>query len=238
MTESEIEKLRSRAGEYNGESREQALADFKEGPVPKMKWTMEHILEHLIKSLTLLKAGKCSGYFGSSYQFSLDEIARTLATDTFLDYEGLRFNEEAAAAAPANASFDDVTEPVEIREWTPEFGLWCKIVAALSEYLYTGAVLAKAANPHSSTAYLFLRAWKIVRMIEQNKGNYCSANRQEALTIVRLAAVATKRLWIDIEFAGLPPFKAEPMAKPKENKPANPKAGKSKSRKAKGKKAN
>ena len=237
MTDSEIAKLQSRVDDRNRESRLSALAAYQNGPIPKMKWTMEHILKHLIDNLALVKAGKCSGRFiGDS--FTLDELARVLTTPAYVWYDVLFVIKEKVASAPANAPLEEVTYITGLGDSTPEYVLWRKIVVALVEYLYACAVLAKAANPYSSTATLFLRAWKIARAIEQDSVQYNYATKKEALTIVRLATVATQRLWLDIEFARLPPFKTEPMAEPKETKPANPKAGKPKSGKAKGKKAN
>ena len=74
----------------------------------------------------------------------------------------------------------------------------------------------------STAARLFLRAWRIALRIEDYAKNYGCATRDQALSIVRLERVAADRLWVDVQFAALPPFR-----KPK----------KSTSRNAKGKNA-
>ena len=223
MTEDEILDIESDIENYNDELEKEAQAKFNKGPIPKMKWIMEQTLERLLERIAAVKSGIAPSELGS---YTRDELARIIATKTFLEYEGLSLDEDAAAEAESNTSFDAVSDDCTITSWTPEFGQWRKIVTALGEYLYSAAVLAKSVNSSSTAARLFLRAWRIVKQLEGRGYGY--AFKDEALAIVRLERVAVDRLWVDTQFAALPPFK-----KAKE-KPTS----KSTSKKKKDKKAN
>ena len=219
MTSREITQLEEEIADYNAERQKEAEKKFREGPVPKKKWMMEQILEHLLGRIALVRAGKAPEDFGS---YLGDELARLLATETCLSYDGRDLDENAAIDADSDTPIEDVSNDCFISTWTPEFGLWRQIVTALGEYLHAAAVLAKSLNASSTAARLFLRAWRIVQHIEDRAKNYGHARKDEALAIVRLERVAADRLWVDAQFAALPPFR---------------KAKEKTSRKAKGKKA-
>ena len=222
MTESEIASIETEIADYNSEQEEKALAKFKKGPVPKMKWVMERTLECLLGCIAAVKSGKPpEGRLGP---YMSDELARILATETCLSYDGLTLDENAAIEADSGTCFEDVSDGCGIAAWTPEFGQWRRIVTALGEYLYSAAVLAKSVNPSSTAARLYLRAWRIVQWVENRARNYGYAQKDEALAIVRLERVASERLRVDAQFAALPPFK----------KAKKPRSGKAK----KGAKAN
>lgn len=205
MTEGEIASLENEIEEYNREQEEKALEKFKKGPIPKMKWRMEQLLECLIGCIAAVKSGKAPD--GQLGPYSSDELARILATRTFLEYDGLNLDENAAIEADSDTGYEDVSNDCFITSWTPEFGLWRKIITALGEYLYAAAIFAKSVNAASTAARLYLRAWRIAQRIEKRGGGYSSANQDEALAIVRLERVASERLWVDAQFAALPPFK-------------------------------
>ena len=205
MTEDEIRFLEDEIEDYNREQREKALEKFKKGPVPKMKWRMEQILESLLSCIVAVKSGKAPD--GQLGPYMSDELARILATKAYLTYGGLSLDENAAIKADSGTCFDDVANCCSIASWTPEFGQWRKIATALEEYLYAAAVFAKSVNAASTAARLYLRAWRIVQRIEKRGGGYSKANQEEALAIVRLERVASERLWVDAQFAALPPFK-------------------------------
>ena len=222
MTGKEIASIETEIEDYNTEQEEKALAKFKKGPIPKMKWRMEQILECLLGCIVAVKSGKApEGQLGD---YMSDELARILATATFLEYEGLSLDENAAIEADTGTSYEDVSNDCCVLSWTPEFGQWRKLVTALDEYLYAAAVFAKSVNAASTAARLYLRAWRIVKRIEKRSDGYSNANQDEALAIVRLERVASERLWVDAQFAALPPFR----------KAKNPRSGKAK----KGAKAN
>lgn len=222
MTEEEIENIEKEIEEYNDEREKETLAEFRKGPIPDMKWFMEHLLNSLLDNLAELKSGKVSDKWLGP--FESDELTRLLSTRTFVSYEGLSLDENAAIEADSDTSFEDVSDDCTITSWTPEFGLWRKVVTALGEYLYAAAILAKSVNAASTAARLYLRAWRIVKRIERRNEGYSCATQDEALAIMRLEHVASDRLFIDAQFAALPPFK----------KAKKPRSGKSK----KGKKAN
>ena len=220
MTEDEIRDIENDIESYNNELEKAAQAKFSKGPIPKMKWVMGQVLDRLLSRIAAVKSGMAPGEFGS---YMSDELARILSTKTFLEYEGLSLDEDAAIEAESNTHFEDVSNDCTIALWTPEYGRWCKILTALGEYLYSAAVFAKSMNPSSTAARLYLRAWRIVQRID-NRG-YAYAFKDEALAIVRIERVAADRLWVDAQFAALPPFK-----KVKEKSTSK--------KKAKGKKAN
>ena len=205
MTGEEIENIEKEIEEYNKEREKEALEKFKKGPIPKMKWTMDHLLESLLRCISAVKFGLApDGLLGF---YVSDELARVLSTRTFLSYEGLSLDENAAIEADPSTCFEDVSNECTIASWTPEFGQWRKVLTALCEYLYTAAVFAKSVNATSTAARLYLRAWHIAKQIEGRAGGYSCATQDEALSIVRLERVAADRLWVDAQFAALPPFK-------------------------------
>jgi len=205
MTEDKIVSLEIEIEDYNREQAEKALAKFKKGPVPKMKWVMEQLLECLLGCIAAVKSGKAPD--GQLGDYMSDELARILTTRTFLSYGGLSLDENAAIEADSDTCFEDVSDDCSIASWTPEFGQWRKIVTALGEYLYAAAIFAKSVNAASTAARLYLRAWRIVQRIEKRGDGYSNATSDEALAIVRLERVASERLWVDAQFAALPPFK-------------------------------
>ena len=225
MTEDEILDIENDIENYNDERQKEAQAKFDKGPIPKMKWVMGQALDRLLDRIAVVKSGNAPDEFGS---YMRDELARILATETCLGYDGLTLDENAAIPADSGTPFEDVSHECYVTAWTPEFGQWRKIVTALDEYLYSAAVFAKSVNPSSTAARLYLRAWRIVQRIEDRARSYGYAHKDEALAIVRLERVAAERLWVDAQFAALPPFK-----KAKEKS-----ASKSPSKKKKGKKAN
>ena len=141
MTEDKIVSLEIEIEDYNREQAEKALAKFKKGPVPKMKWVMEQLLECLLRCIVAVKSGKAPD--GQLGPYMSDELARILATTTFLEYDGLNLDENAAIEADSDTSLEDVSNDCFITSWTPEFGQWRKIVTALDEYLYAAAVFSK-----------------------------------------------------------------------------------------------
>ena len=219
MTWDEIKLIEDDIESYNDTQRAEAFEKFRKGPVPKMKWTMEEVLGSLLECISDVKSGKApDGHLGS---YTRDELARILATRTFLSYDTLSLDEKKAEEADSETHFEDVSTESSTKEWTPEFGQWRKVVAALDEYLYSAAVFAKSVNAASTAARLYLRAWRIVRRILKRCGGYSYATQEEALAIVRLERVAADRLWVDAQFAALPPFK-----KAKQPRPAKAKKGK------------
>ena len=222
MTEEEIASIEDDIENYNDAREKEALAKFNKGPVPKMKWVMNRALECLLDCIAAVKSGKAPD--GQLGPYMSDELARVLSTRTFLSYEGLSLDENAAIEADSDTSFEDVSDDCTITSWTPEFGLWRKVVTALGEYLYAAAVLAKSVNAASTAARLYLRAWRIVKRIECRGEGYSCATQDEALAIVRLEHVASDRLWVDAQFAALPPFKK--AKKPRSGKPKRAKKSK------------
>ena len=205
MTEDEIEFREDQISDYNNEQEKEARAKFNKGPVPKLKWVMERLLDCLIGCIAAVKSGKAPD--GQLGDYMSDELARIIATQTFLSYGGLSLDENAAKEAGPNTCFEDVSNSCTFFSWTQEFGQWRKIFTALGEYLYAAAVFAKSVNASSTAARLYLRAWRIVQRIEKRGCGYSKATPEEALAIVRLERVASERLWVDAQFAALPPFK-------------------------------
>ena len=206
MTEKEIENIEKEIEEYNKEREKEALAEFRKGSISDMKWFMEHLLNSLLDSIAELKSGKVSDEWLGP--FELDELTRLLSTRTFVSYEGLSLEDRSMAEdADSDASIEEVASDCTITSWTPEFGLWRKVVTALEEYLYAAAVIAKSVNAASTAARLYLRAWRIVKRIKNRDDGYSCATQDEALAIMRLERVASDRLFIDAQFAALPPFK-------------------------------
>jgi hypothetical protein len=221
MTENEILSIEMEIEDYNNEQRQKAIEEFKDGPVPKMRWTMNYVLKRLLEHIADVRSGDAPEGFG---EYMRDELARILSTRTFLEYDGLSLNEDAAKEADSNTSFEDVSNDCFITGWTEEYGEWCKIATALVTYLHEAAILAKSVNPSSTAARLYLRAWRIASMANGRGAYCCHANKDEALAIVRLERVASERLWVDVQFAALPPFKAKGKAKVKAKGKAKAKA--------------
>ena len=216
MTRDEITSIKAKIKEYNDAQEKEALAEFRKGPVPKMKWIMERALECLFRCISDVESGKApDGHLGS---YMRDELARILATRAFMTYSGRSLDEDAAEDV---TNYEEALSDCVFTEWTPEFGLWRKVAAALDIYLYSAAAFAKSVNAASTAARLYLRAWRIVRRILKRCGGYSYATQEEALAIVRLERVAADRLWVDAQFAALPPFK-----KVKQPRPAKAKKGK------------
>ena len=189
-----------------------SLEEFKDGPVPKMRWTMNYVLKCLLEHIADVRSGNAPEGFG---EYMRDELARILSTKTFLEYDGLSLDEDAAIEADPNTHFADVSNDCSITDWTEEYGEWRKIATALVTYLHEAAILAKSVNPSSTAARLYLRAWRIASMANGRGADCCHANKDEALAIVRLERVTSERLWVDVQFAALPPFKAKGKAKAK-----------------------
>jgi len=205
MTEEEIARIEDETEDYNLKQMKAAREKFNKGPVPKLKWTMNHLLERLLECIAVVKSGAApDGQLGS---YMRDELARVLSTRAYLSCEGLSLDENAAMEAESGTSLEDVTYDCVLLSWTSEFGLWRKVVTALSEYLYEAAVFAKSVNAASTAARLYLRAWRIVRQIDDRNAGYSCASQDEALAITRLERVASERLWVDAQFVALPPFK-------------------------------
>ena len=191
MTESEIDDIQFDVDAYNEQQLDEAKADFKKGPVPKMKWVLDRILDSLLRRIATVRDGDAPDAFG---EYMSDELARVLGTKTFIEYGGLAIAKDEAASAPSGTHYTDVTYDCTIAEMTDEFNEWLKILAALGTYLREAAILAKAVNPSSTAARLYLRAWRLL-------------TKDEALAVVRLERVAEDRLWVDVQFAALPPFR-------------------------------
>ena len=200
MTESEIDDIQFDVDAYNEQQLDKAKANFKKGPIPKMKWVLDRILDSLLRRIATVRGGDAPDAFG---EYMSDELARVLGTKTFIEYGGLAIAKDEAASAPSGTHYTDVTYDCTIAEMTDEFNEWLKILAALGTYLREAAILAKAVNPSSTAARLYLRAWRLLTKIKHR--GY--ATKDEALAVVRLERVAEDRLWVDVQFAALPPFR-------------------------------
>ena len=212
MTENEILSIEMEIEDYNNEQRQKAIEEFKAGPVPKMRWTMDYVLKCLLAHIAAVRAGDAPSGFG---EYMRDELARILSTRMYLEYDGLSLNEDAAIEADSDTSIEDVSNDCFITDWTEEYGEWCKITAALVTYLHEAAILAKSVNPSSTAARLYLRAWRIASVANGRSADCRALNKDEALAVVRLERVASERLWVDVQFAALPPFKAKAKGKAK-----------------------
>ena len=129
MTEDEIEFREDQISDYNNEQEKEARAKFNKGPVPKLKWVMERLLDCLIGCIAAVKSGKAPD--GQLGDYMSDELARIIATQTFLSYGGLSLDENAAKEAGPNTCFEDVLNSCTIFSWTQEFGQWRKIFTAV-----------------------------------------------------------------------------------------------------------
>ena len=97
MTGNEIASLENEIEDYNRGQEEKSLAKFKKGPVPKLKWVMELLLECLLGCIAAVKSGKAPD--GQLVDYMSDELTRILATRTFLSYGGLSLDENATIEA-------------------------------------------------------------------------------------------------------------------------------------------
>ena len=204
MDKKDIDHLEGKIYEYNEDCKQEALSDFNDGPVPKMKWTMQFLLDKILGRIEVVRSGTVPDEFGS---YTYDELARVLATKTFLEYTSLDLDEDKAADAAPDVSFEEVSYENSYADWTPEFGLWRKLLTALGEYMREAAIFAKSVNPSSTAARLYLRALRIIQRIEKRNEGYTCATKDEAIAIIRLEHVASERLWVDAQFAALPPFR-------------------------------
>ena len=204
MTEEEFADAVKALDEMSENNAQAALKAFAKGPVPKMEWTINELTERLLGRIAMIRSGEAPESFGG---FSLDTLARTLATKTYCTYHTVRISKEHAMKVPRDASIGCYTFSKTGYRWTPQFGLWRKMATALVEYLYEAAVFAKHVNPSSTAARLYLRALMIARRVHSRNDGYSEATNDEALSIVRLEKVAADRLWVDAQFAALPKFK-------------------------------
>lgn len=204
MTEEEFEDAVKALEKMSEKNAEAALKAFAKGPVPEMDWTMNELTEKLLDRIAVIRSGEAPEAFGG---FSLDTLARTLATRTYCAYHTVRVSKEHAMQVPRDADIGRYTFSTTGYRWTPQFGLWRKMVTALMEYLHEAAIFAKHVNPSSTAARLYLRALMIARRVYSRNKGYGEAMKEEALSIIRLEKVADDRLWVDAQFAALPKFK-------------------------------
>ncbi|MBO7482881.1 MAG: hypothetical protein J6U17_03210 [Kiritimatiellae bacterium] len=209
LKKTEIEEFKSQISDYNDRCEAKAQEKFAKGPVPKMEWMINHLLEAILERIAAVRSGTAPDELGS---YLADELARVLATKTYCEYEGLSLDEELVAKADCAVSYKEVASECTVLAWTPTFGLWRRLLAALGEYLREAAVFAKSVNASSTAARMFLRAMRLVGRIDARSRDYGEAWESEAIAIVRLERVASERLWVDAQFAALPPFrKQEPV---------------------------
>ena len=218
MTEEEFAKIEKELENKARKAEEAALKAFAKGPVAELEWTMNDLTEHLLERIVTIRSGEAPEAFGG---FSLDTLARTLATKTYCTFRTLRVSKELALQLPAGTDFSRFTFTTTGFCWTPQFGLWRKMVTALMEYLHEAAIFAKHVNPSSTAARLYLRALMIARRLYARNSGYSEATKDEALSIINLEKVAADRLWVDAQFAALPKYKkAKGAKKPKAAKGA------------------
>ena len=204
MTEEEAKKAAEKIEAENRKKEAAALEKFKNGAVPKLDWTMDRLIEEMLSRIATVRSGAAPDALGG---FTRDELARILSTKTYCEYKMLRFLRDFALKESVDAHPAFYSQATRTQCWTPQFGHWRQLVTALSEYLYEAAIFAKHINGNSSAARLYLRAWRIVNTIFTRNEGYSQATPGEALSIVGLERIATERLWVDVEFAALPPFK-------------------------------
>jgi len=204
MTEEEADKAAAKLVAEDKKKEEKALEKFKKGPVPKLDWMMDRLIEELLSRIATVRSGEAPEAIGG---YTRDELARTLATRTYCEYSTRRFMREFALKESADANPGYYSHTVLARCWTPQFGHWRQLVTALLEYLHEAAIFAKHVNPSSTAARLYLRAWRIANTVYTRDDGYSQATPDEALAIIRLERVAVERLWVDAAFAALPPFR-------------------------------
>lgn len=204
MTEKEVEIVAARLAEEDKVHEAEALAKFKRGPVPKLDWMMDQLIEEMLARIALIRSGKAPDALGG---YTGDELARIFSTQTYCEYGTHRLIRSAALEVPFDAKVGHYSATDVNRCWTPQFGHWRQLVTALSEYLHEAAIFAKHVNPASTAARLYLRAWRIVNQVYTRANGYSQATPTEALKVLKLERVAAERLWIDAAFAELPPYK-------------------------------
>ena len=204
MDKKDIDRIEGEIYNYNDNCEQQALLEFNVGPVPKLKWTMQYLLDKILGRIAVVRSGTVPDELGS---YTYDELARMLATKTFLEYTGLSFEPALAEDADSDVSFEEVSSECACMAWTPEFGIWRQLLTAMGEYMREAAIFAKSVNPSSTAARLYLRALRIIQRIEKRDDGYTCATKDEAIAIIRLERVASERLWVDAQFAALPPFR-------------------------------
>ena len=204
MTEEEADKAAAKLDAEDREKEAKALEKFKKGPVPKLDWMMDRLIGEMLSRIATVRSGAAPDPIGG---YTRDELARMLASKTYCEYFTRRFMREYARKSSADADPGYYSQTIEARCWTPQFGHWRQLVTALIEYLHEAAIFAKHVNPASTAARLYLRAWRIANAVYTRADGYSQATPDEALSIIRLEKVAADRLWIDAQFAALPPFK-------------------------------
>ena len=210
MTEEEVEKASAKLEAENAKKEAKALEKFGKGPVPKLDWMMDRLIEEMLSRIATIRSGAAPEAIGS---YTRDELARILSTRTYCEYGMQRFMRDFALKSSADANPAYYSQSAVARCWTPQFGHWRQLVTALVEYLHEAAIFAKHVNPASTAARLYLRAWRIANTVYTRDEGYSQATPSEALSMVGLERVATERLWVDVEFAALPPFKKAGKAK-------------------------
>ena len=210
MTEEEVDKAAARLEAENNKKEARALEKFNKGPVPKLDWMMDQLIEEMLARVATIRSGSAPDALGG---FTRDELARILSTRTYCEYGMQSFMRNFALKAQPDAHPAHYSQSAVARCWTPQFGHWRQLVTALIEYLHAAAILAKHINPASSAARLYVRAWRIASTVFSRDKGYSQATRSEALAIVGLERVAADLLWADIEVDALPPFKKARRAK-------------------------
>ena len=144
-----------------------------------------------------------------------DVLVQVLSTPAYLVFRGCGVDDfvsenELDDAGKYVGIPEDLLVKCTVEAWTDEFGLWENLVKALGEYLYMAATVAKAAN--STAARLYLRAWQILQERSAREKGFYELRPEEAQRLVNLETVAYDRLWVDMQLAALPKFKAGPGA--------------------------
>lgn len=221
--EAEWKALVREVDDYNRKEEANALADFYAGPVPEIMRSASRARDHMLRNIELVEQGKAPQ---SLADFNREDMVEMLHAQTYVEYQG-----SWIAAEKGPEEFDSRVEYLKYciekqkeeaeGSWTitskpDEYKSWLALLRDFKRYLHSAAALAKAIG--SSSARLYLRAWKI---IEDSWNSYLELqlelSEEEAQTVMRLERVAAERLQIDLLYAELKPY--DPQKK--ENRAGN-----------------
>jgi hypothetical protein len=216
-TAKDFASLAVEVNKSNDAARKAAHREFDKGPVPKQATEILCLVDLVRKRLMDVLEGRAPDE--EIGPFTRDSLARTLNLKTYVTFEGRCFMRQGSAAGGKGDETPQVIE-CTYHDTTDVYRLWRELVFALANYLKSAAVLAKHVCPTSPAGRLFLKAWRIVARLQSSEDStLVHATPDEALSVVNLERVASERLWTDIAFAELPPFR-------KPQRPAKPQAKK------------
>ncbi len=195
-----IDEIQDQIDEANQASLDDAADAFQEKVGRDLTEECVRLLGEIKLRTDTIRRAEAPIEFG---EFDQDAIARILAAETTISYDGYDLDPEAKAE-----DCKDWTDAAFETTWVTQSDATVdrnRFIREYEKYLYAAATFAKSLGSIGAVR-LYLSAWRILQGTA-TRFSRLRLSPEDALSVIKSERAATRALWLDAQAAKLPKFR-------------------------------